>query len=53
MNTQTILHFEVISHYYINERGEFIIGKIKDGVLKIGMQTTVNDGKKIYQSVKF
>ena len=40
--------FEVINHYYIENRGSFVIGHIKSGIFQIGMKVPIDqDGSSL------
>ena len=48
MNTANYSLFEVTEHYYLEERGGFVIGQIFSGQFKVGMIVTVEeDGKEL------
>lgn len=43
MNMTEISEFEVTDHFYLKEKGAFVIGNIKSGSFKIGMEVSCSE----------
>ncbi len=45
MNTDNFSEFEVTDHYFLEERGGFLIGRIYSGQFKVGMTVPLKDDR--------
>ena len=43
MNTQKLAEFKVTDHFYLKDRGGFVIGQIRNGIFKIGMTVSIEE----------
>ena len=48
MNTEEFAEFEVTDHFYLKQRGGFVIGHIRKGTIRPGMVVQIRkDGKSL------
>ena len=43
MNTQKLAEFKVTDHFYLKDRGGFVIGRIINGIFKTGMTVSIEE----------
>jgi len=43
MNTRKSAEFKVTDHFYLEDKGGFVIGRIQNGIFKIGMTVSIEE----------